>query len=132
MIIEDNDNDDLNDSIDWGEGEDSEIDYESKDYFYGNDNIEDDINLVNDESDEIEVLSIEERTTDEIPLAKKHYIDFDNNGGVSTYPIIKAQFYENANFFQCTDNIGRTVLVGTPPNIDLPNKSLELKLKKKL
>lgn len=125
MIKEDNDNDDLNDSIDWGEGEDSEIDYESKDYFYGNDNIEDDINLVNDESDEIEVLSIEERTTDEIPLAKKHYIDFDNNGGVSTYPIIKAQFYENANFFQCTDNIGRTVLVGTPPNIDLPNKSLE-------
>lgn len=115
MSMSDED-DDLNDSIEWGEGDDSEPDYEEE-------NCENEDVFVISNEDEIEI--IEERATDELPVAKKHYIDFENNGSVATYPVIKAQFYENAHFFQCTDTIGRTVLVGTPPNIDLPNKSLE-------
>ncbi|MFR2314924.1 distal tail protein Dit [Terrisporobacter sp.] len=117
--------DDLNDPVDDGEGDDGELDYESEDYIYGNENNEDDQILLKDEvsEEDYELEEISERaTSDEIPLAKKHYIDFSNEGGTATYPIIKAQFYQDAKFFQCTDTYGRTLLVGTPPSIDLPNK----------
>jgi predicted phage tail component-like protein len=105
------------DNIQIGEGVDTEVDYETKDYIYGNE-----VDKTTPFVIEEEIKAPKLTNTDELPLAKKQIINFVNNGGVATYPIIKAQFYDRANFFQCTDNYGRTVLVGSPPNIDLPNK----------
>lgn len=121
-MIENDEDDDLNNDIEDGEGNDNELDYESEDYLYGNDEIEEPNGVYNDDDvEEIDLLNA--RTgEDELALAQKQYINFNNNGGTSTYPVIKAQFFDKAHFFQCTDAYGRAVLVGTPPNLDMPNK----------
>ena len=45
-------------------------------------------------------------------------IEIDNSGSTETYPVIDVGFTKNAHFVQCTDVQGRTVLVGTPPDVD--------------
>ena len=108
------------DEVEEDEGIDLEPDYESEDYFYGEEEVEElgkrEINTLTEE--EIEILN----DSDELRFAKKQTVEFSNNGGVDTYPVFKAQFYDNAHFFQCSDEYGRTVLIGNPPSIDMPNK----------
>lgn len=116
-LEEDDEDEDLNDEIVDGEGDDDEIDYEDGDFMYEDEDEED---VIESGDDNINLLNT--RTSDELALAKKQYLHFENEGGTSTYPILKAQFYDTANFFQCTDTYGRAVLVGTPPNLDIPTK----------
>ena len=41
-----------------------------------------------------------------------------NSGSTSAYPLLDIGFTKDAHFLQCTDAQGRTVLVGTPPDVD--------------
>lgn len=45
-------------------------------------------------------------------------ITIQNDGSTSAYPVIDVGFTKTAHFVQCTDAKGRTVLVGTPPDVD--------------
>lgn len=45
-------------------------------------------------------------------------ITVNNGGSTSAYPVLDVGFTKNAHFLQCTDAKGRTVLVGTPPDVD--------------
>lgn len=45
-------------------------------------------------------------------------ITIQNGGSTSAYPVLDIGFTKDAHFVQCTDVAGRTVLVGTPPDVD--------------
>ena len=45
-------------------------------------------------------------------------ITIANGGSTSAYPILDIAFTKDAHFVACTDNKRRTVLVGTPPDVD--------------
>lgn len=47
-----------------------------------------------------------------------------NGGSTDSYPKTQAIFSKDTFFFKCSDDIGRTVLVGTPPNIDKKQASI--------
>lgn len=56
--------------------------------------------------------------TDEPMKNNAKAITIQNSGSTSAYPIIDIGFTKDAHFVQCTDTRGRTVLVGTPPDVD--------------
>ena len=45
-------------------------------------------------------------------------ITLNNGGSTETYPILSVAFTKDAHFLQCTNQEGRTVLIGTPPKVD--------------
>lgn len=49
---------------------------------------------------------------------RKMNVEISNGGSTDAFPQTQAVFSKDAFFFKCSDDIGRTVLVGTPPNID--------------
>ena len=48
----------------------------------------------------------------------KNIVTIENAGTTKAYPIVSVGFENTAHFLQCTDVDGRTVLIGTPPNVD--------------
>lgn len=65
------------------------------------------------------MYSIEEDNFSDEPMKNNaRSISIQNSGSTSTYPILDIGFTKNAHFVQCTDAKGRTVLVGTPPDVD--------------
>lgn len=52
-------------------------------------------------------------------------ITISNSGSTPTYPVLDVGFTKDAHFLQCTDSKGRTVLIGTPPDVDKPQGSFE-------
>ena len=68
--------------------------------------------------------TLSEGEDETIEMSNKHILDIYNEGTVDIYPTIKATFYDTAHFFQCTNYQGRTVLVGTPPSIDVPKATV--------
>lgn len=59
-------------------------------------------------------------TDDTLPAlinSHQHILHFYNTGSVPTYPVIHAEFMDNANFFTCSDDDGNTVLIGEVPVI---------------
>lgn len=45
-------------------------------------------------------------------------IQVNNGGSTDAYPKISVSFNNTAHFLQCTDDLGRTVLIGQPPSVD--------------
>ena len=52
-------------------------------------------------------------------------IRINNSGSTSTYPLIDVGFTKDAHFLQCTDSKKRTVLIGTPPDVDKPQGAFD-------
>ena len=59
---------------------------------------------------------------EQVELSNKHILDIYNTGSVDTYPIITANFFEDAHFIQCDNGNGKAVLVGYPTDLDKPDK----------
>lgn len=65
------------------------------------------------------IYSIEEDFFADSPMQNSaKAITIQNSGSTSTYPVLDVGFTTDAHFVQCTDAVGRTVLVGTPPDVD--------------
>ena len=52
-------------------------------------------------------------------------ITINNDGSTSAYPTLDIGFTKEAHFVACTDNKRRTVLVGTPPDVDKPQGAFQ-------
>lgn len=65
------------------------------------------------------IYAIEPDTFNDEPLKNNaKAITIENSGSTSAYPILDVGFTQDAHFVQCTDAKGRTVLIGTPPDVD--------------
>ena len=53
-------------------------------------------------------------------------ISIKNTGSTSTYPILDIGFTQDAHFVKCTDTKGRTVLIGTVPDVDKEQGTFDL------
>ena len=52
---------------------------------------------------------------------EKNIVNIVNSGSVEAYPVTSIEFLDKANFVQCTNYKGETILVGQRPNVDKPN-----------
>lgn len=52
-------------------------------------------------------------------------IDVYNGGDTDTYPMMSVAFSQKAYFLQATNELGQTVLVGRPPNVDYEEYSFD-------
>lgn len=65
------------------------------------------------------IYAIEEDFFEDEPIKNNaKAITIQNSGSTSVYPVLDIGFTKDAHFVQCTDSKGRTVLVGTPPDVD--------------
>lgn len=65
------------------------------------------------------LYSVEKDIFSDYPLnSSAKAVTIHNDGSATTYPIIDVGFTKDAHFLQCTDVKGRTVLIGTPPDVD--------------
>lgn len=64
------------------------------------------------------LYSIENDTFSGVKARIGKSIPVSNGGSTDTYPKISVSFNNTAHFLQCTDDLGRTVLIGQPPNVD--------------
>ena len=65
------------------------------------------------------LYSIKEDFFEDHPMSNNSKtITLQNGGSTVTYPILDIAFTKDAHFVACTDNKRRTVLVGTPPDVD--------------
>ncbi|MBP3906390.1 MAG: SH3 domain-containing protein, partial [Peptostreptococcaceae bacterium] len=53
-------------------------------------------------------------------------ITIKNSGSTSAYPVLDIGFTQDAHFVQCTDTKGRTVLIGTVPDVDKKQETFDL------
>lgn len=68
------------------------------------------------------IYAVEEEFFEDEPMKNSaRAITINNTGSTGAYPMIDVGFTQTAHFVQCTDRKGRTVLVGTPPDVDKTN-----------
>ena len=77
------------------------------------------------------IYSIEPDTFNDEPMKNNaRAITIENSGSTTAYPILDIGFTKDAHFVQCTDKDGRTVLVGTPPDVDKTQGTFDPKVLK--
>lgn len=75
------------------------------------------------------MYSVEEDNFSDEPMKNNaRSITIQNSGSTTAYPVLDIGFTQNAHFVQCTDSKGRTVLVGTPPDVDKSQGTFEPKV----